>query len=86
MGVASLVVAVGLWCTLVAFGSGIPVAQLVWRIARVACRTLGMAVEGEMPDFEFPNEDSENRLGNHVILRCGDIYKDSGKNETSFAL
>jgi murein DD-endopeptidase MepM/ murein hydrolase activator NlpD len=24
-----------------------------------------------MPDFDVPNEDSVNRLGNHVILRCG---------------
>ena len=24
-----------------------------------------------MPDFEVPNQDTVNRLGNHVILRCG---------------
>ena len=24
-----------------------------------------------MPDHEVPNEDPVNRLGNHVILRCG---------------
>ena len=31
-----------------------------------------MAAEGGMPDFDVPNEDSVNRLGNHVILRCGE--------------
>jgi murein DD-endopeptidase MepM/ murein hydrolase activator NlpD len=25
-----------------------------------------------MPDFEVPNQDSVNRLGNHVILSCGE--------------
>jgi len=24
-----------------------------------------------MPDFDVPNEDTVNRMGNHLILRCG---------------
>lgn len=31
-----------------------------------------VAAEGTMPDFEVPELDPVNRLGNHVILRCGD--------------
>lgn len=38
---------------------------------RAPCAGLVVAAEGEMPDFEVPNEDTVNRLGNHVILRCG---------------
>ncbi len=30
------------------------------------------AAEGGMPDFRVPEEDPVNRLGNHVIIRCGD--------------
>lgn len=31
-----------------------------------------MAVESDMPDFQVPRQDPVNRLGNHVLLRCGD--------------
>ena len=35
------------------------------------CDGTVVAAEGTMPDFEVPNQDTVNRLGNHVILRCG---------------
>lgn len=38
---------------------------------RAPCDGTVAAAEGQMPDFEVPNEDSVNRLGNHVIMRCG---------------
>ncbi|MBB3192128.1 M23 family metallopeptidase [Halomonas cerina] len=31
-----------------------------------------MATEDHMPDFQVPDQDTVNRLGNHVLLRCGD--------------
>jgi len=37
---------------------------------RAPCDGTVVAAEGERPDFEVPNEDLVNRLGNHVILRC----------------
>jgi hypothetical protein len=39
---------------------------------RAPCAGTVIATEGEMPDFEVPNSDQVNRLGNHVILRCGE--------------
>jgi hypothetical protein len=39
---------------------------------RAPCDGRVVAAEGERPDFEVPNEDPVNRLGNHVILRCGE--------------
>ncbi len=39
---------------------------------RAPCNGSVVAAEGGMQDFEVPNEDPVNRLGNHVILRCGD--------------
>ncbi len=39
---------------------------------RAPCAGKVVATEGEMPDFEVPNSDQVNRLGNHVILRCGE--------------
>jgi hypothetical protein len=36
------------------------------------CNGQVIAAEGTMPDFRVPQEDSVNRLGNHVILRCED--------------
>ena len=39
---------------------------------RAPCDGTVVAAEGGRPDFEVPNEDSVNRLGNHVILRCGE--------------
>ncbi|SCY71374.1 peptidoglycan DD-metalloendopeptidase family protein [Paracoccus tibetensis] len=36
------------------------------------CAGTVVAAEGNMPDLRVPNEDPVNRLGNHVILRCGD--------------
>lgn len=38
---------------------------------RAPCDGAVVAAEAGMPDFEVPNEDPVNRLGNHVILRCG---------------
>lgn len=38
---------------------------------RAPCAGTVVAAEGNMPDFEVPNRDPVNRLGNHVILRCG---------------
>lgn len=39
---------------------------------RAPCAGTVVAAEGDMPDFEVPNEDTVNRLGNHVIQRCGE--------------
>ena len=39
---------------------------------RAPCAGKVLGTEGEMPDFEVPNNDQVNRLGNHVILRCGE--------------
>ncbi|SDY90342.1 hypothetical protein [Citreimonas salinaria] len=39
---------------------------------RAPCEGAVVAAEGDMADFEVPNEDTVNRLGNHVILRCGE--------------
>lgn len=36
------------------------------------CDGTVVAAEGGMPDFDVPLEDPVNRLGNHVILRCGE--------------
>lgn len=38
---------------------------------RAPCAGTVVATENGMPDFEVPNRDTVNRLGNHVILRCG---------------
>lgn len=38
---------------------------------RAPCTGRVVAVENGMPDFEVPDMDPVNRLGNHVILRCG---------------
>ncbi len=51
-----------------------PTAYAIFGAALYApCDGTVVAVEGEMPDFEVPNEDAVNRLGNHVILRCGAV-------------
>lgn len=39
---------------------------------RAPCDGSVVAAEGGMPDFDVPHEDPVNRLGNHVILQCGD--------------
>ena len=39
---------------------------------RAPCDGTVLAAEGGMPDFEVPQQDPVNRLGNHVILRCGE--------------
>ena len=36
------------------------------------CAGQVMAVESDLPDLEIPNQDVINRLGNHLILQCGD--------------
>ncbi|WP_139212214.1 M23 family metallopeptidase [Jannaschia pohangensis] len=38
---------------------------------RAPCAGSIVAAVGAMPDFDVPSKDSENRLGNHVILRWG---------------
>ncbi|TCO77698.1 M23 family metallopeptidase [Chromatocurvus halotolerans] len=38
---------------------------------RAPCAGNVVSAEGGLPDFEPPKEDPVNRLGNHVILRCG---------------
>lgn len=38
---------------------------------RAPCSGVVVAAEGHWPDYEVPDQDSVNRLGNHVILRCG---------------
>ena len=38
------------------------------------CDGTVVAAEGAMPDFRVPQEDPVNRLGNHVILRCGEAW------------
>lgn len=38
---------------------------------RAPCDGTVLAVEGAMPDLQVPQQDAVNRLGNHVILRCG---------------
>ena len=39
---------------------------------RAPCAGRVVTMQGEMPDFEVPENDQVNRLGNHVILRCGE--------------
>lgn len=36
------------------------------------CNGTVIAAEESMPDFQVPEQDTVNRLGNHVILRCDD--------------
>lgn len=49
-----------------------PAAYAIFGAAlRAPCDGTVVAAEGAMPDFDVPNEDTVNRLGNHVILRCG---------------
>jgi hypothetical protein len=40
---------------------------------RAPCGGTVVAAEGTLPDFAVPQEDPVNRLGNHVILRCGEV-------------
>lgn len=37
-----------------------------------SCSGSVIAAENGMPDFDVPEQDSVDRLGNHVILRCGE--------------
>lgn len=39
---------------------------------RAPCAGTIVRAEGHWPDYEVPDSDQVNRLGNHVILRCGD--------------
>ncbi len=39
---------------------------------RAPCDGIVMAAENGKPDFDVPHHDPVNRLGNHVILRCGE--------------
>ena len=38
----------------------------------VPCAGTVIAAQNDSPDFEVPESDQVNRLGNHVILRCGE--------------
>lgn len=38
---------------------------------RAPCGGIVVAAEGTMPDLPVPEQDEVDRLGNHVILRCG---------------
>jgi murein DD-endopeptidase MepM/ murein hydrolase activator NlpD len=38
------------------------------------CAGRVVAVEGTLPDMPVPEMDAERKLGNHVILACGDIW------------
>nr|WP_309503348.1 M23 family metallopeptidase [uncultured Roseovarius sp.] len=50
-----------------------PVAYAIFGAElRAPCDGTVVAAEGDMPDFNVPESDRVNRLGNHVILRCGD--------------
>ncbi|NNU80124.1 M23 family metallopeptidase [Halovulum dunhuangense] len=50
-----------------------PAAYAIFGAALHApCDGTVIAAEGGMPDFEVPQQDPVNRLGNHVILRCAD--------------
>jgi hypothetical protein len=37
------------------------------------CDGTVIAAQGSQPDFQVPDQDPINRLGNYVILRCGDV-------------
>lgn len=37
------------------------------------CSGTVVSSEGSLPDFDIPQQDTDNRLGNHVLLRCGDV-------------
>lgn len=50
-----------------------PAAYAIFGAPLVApCAGTVVAAENDMPDFDVPEEDPVNRLGNHVILRCGE--------------
>jgi hypothetical protein len=38
---------------------------------RAPCAGVVVAAERDRPDFQVPRQDTVDRLGNHVILRCG---------------
>ncbi|MCR8723721.1 peptidoglycan DD-metalloendopeptidase family protein [Frigidibacter sp. ROC022] len=42
-------------------------------MVRAPCAGTVVAAENGMPDYDVPQMDEVNRLGNHVILRCGDV-------------
>lgn len=51
-----------------------PVAYAIFGAElRAPCDGEVVAAEGGMPDFDVPRQDPVNRLGNHVILRCGAV-------------
>ena len=51
-----------------------PAAYAIFGAAlRAPCAGRVIAAEGNMPDYEVPKSDQVNRLGNHVILRCGEV-------------
>lgn len=52
-----------------------PAAYAIFGAALHApCDGTVVAAEGGWPDFEVPQEDPVNRLGNHIILHCGEAW------------
>jgi len=50
-----------------------PAAYAIFGAPLVApCSGSVVATENDAPDFDVPGQDPERRLGNHVILRCGE--------------
>lgn len=50
-----------------------PAAYAIFGAPLVApCGGTVVASENDAPDFDVPGQDTERRLGNHVILRCGE--------------
>jgi hypothetical protein len=50
-----------------------PAAYAIFGTPLVApCAGIVVSAETDMPDFDVPQQDTVNRLGNHVILRCGE--------------
>lgn len=50
-----------------------PAAYAIFGAALHApCAGMVVAAESSRPDFQVPQQDTVNRLGNHVILDCGD--------------
>lgn len=51
-----------------------PAAYAIFGADLVApCAGVVVSAESGMPDFQVPQRDQVNRLGNHVILRCGEL-------------
>jgi len=52
-----------------------PAAYAIFgRALHAPCDGTVIAAEGAAPDFRVPQQDPVNRLGNHVILDCGEVW------------